>query len=101
MKELLDWLQQQKGSLRTYIEFQERALALRAEEPQHAALLRLLADLVTRFADAYDGQPLSADVAARALDQLTEFLEKAVNQGSAVPSESLALLNQIGSSELT
>lgn len=100
MKELLNWLLQQKGSLRTYVEFQDRALALRAVEPEHAALLRLLADLAGRFADAYDGRPLSAEVAARALDQLIELLEKAVGQGAAGPSDHLDLLNQIGTSEL-
>jgi hypothetical protein len=42
MNELLNWLQQQKGSLRTYVEFQDRALALRADVPEQAALLRLL-----------------------------------------------------------
>lgn len=100
MNELLNWLQQQKGSLRTHVEFQDRALALRADAPEQAALLRLLADLAGRFVEAYDRQPLSAEIAARALDQLTELLEKAVGQGSAGPSDHLALLNQIGTSEL-
>ena len=54
MNELLNWLLQQKGSLRTYVEFQDRALALRADAPEHAALLRLLADLAGRFVEAYD-----------------------------------------------
>jgi hypothetical protein len=100
MNELLNWLLQQKGSLRIYVEFQDRALALRAAEPEHAALLRLLADLAGRFADAYHGQPLSAELAGRALDQLIELLEKAVGQDCADPSDHLALLNQIGTSEL-
>ncbi|WP_156412180.1 hypothetical protein [Bosea sp. Root483D1] len=100
MNELLNWLQQQKGSLRTYVEFQDRALALRADAPEQAALLRLLADLTGRFVEAYDRQPLSAEIAARALDQLTEFLGKAVGGRTAGPADQLALLNQIGASEL-
>lgn len=100
MNELLNWLQQQKGSLRTYVEFQDRALALRAEAPEQAALLRLLADLAGRFVEAYDRQPLSAEIAARALDRLTEFLGKAAGGPAAGPVEQLALLNEIGASEL-
>lgn len=100
MNELLDWLQQQKGSLRTYVEFQDRALALRADAPEQAALLRLLADLAGRFVEAYDRQPLSAEIAARALDRLTDFLGRAANGNTADPAGRIALLNQIGASEL-
>lgn len=100
MKELLNWLLQQKGSLRTYVEFQDRALALRADEPEHAALLRLLADLASRFADAYDGQPLSAEIATRALDRLTELLQRAGRESAADLASQIALLNEIGASEL-
>jgi hypothetical protein len=100
MKELLNWLVQQKGSLRTCVEFQDRALALRTAEPGHAALLRLLADLAGRFAESCDGRPLSAEVAAHALDQLTAFLERAVAEGAESASGRLALLNEIGASEL-
>ncbi len=100
MNELLNWLQQQKGSLRTYVEFQDRALALRAEAPGQAALLRLLADLAGRFVEAYDRQPLSAEIAAQALDRLTDFLSKAANGSAADPAGRIALLNEIGASEL-
>lgn len=100
MKELLNWLQQQKGSLRTYVEFQDRALALRADVPEQAALLRLLADLAGRFVEAYDRQPLSAEIAAQALDRLIEFLDKAARGNAADPATRIALLNEIGASEL-
>ncbi|HEV7323807.1 MAG TPA: hypothetical protein VGN91_01940 [Bosea sp. (in: a-proteobacteria)] len=100
MNELLNWLQQQKGSLRTYVEFQDRALALRADAPDQAALLRLLADLAGRFVEAYDRQPLSAEIAARALDQLTDLLGKAAGGRASDPAGQLALLNEIGTSEL-
>lgn len=100
MNELLNWLQQQKGSLRTYVEFQDRALALRAEAPGQAALLRLLADLAGRFVEAYDRQPLSAEIAAQALDRLTDFLGRAAGGNAADPAGRIALLNEIGASEL-
>lgn len=100
MDELLNWLQQQKGSLRTYVEFEERALALRVDAPEHAALLRLLADLAGRFVEAYDRQPLSAGTAGRALDRLTDLLGKAAGADAADPASRLALLNEIGTSEL-
>lgn len=100
MNELLNWLQQQKGSLRTYVEFQDRALALRADAPEQAALLRLLADLAGRFVEAYDRQPLSAEIAAQALDRLIDFLGRAANGSATDPAGRIALLNQIGASEL-
>ena len=100
MNELLNWLLQQKGSLRTYVEFQDRALALRADAPEQAALLRLLADLAGRFVEAYDRQPLSAEIAAQALDRLIDFLGRAANGSAADPAGRIALLNQIGASEL-
>jgi hypothetical protein len=101
MNELLNWLLLQKSGVRTYLEFQNRALDLRASEPEHAALPRLLADLAGRFADAYDGQPLSVDVAEKALDQLSGLLEKAVRHRTTGPTGHLALLNEIGLAELT
>jgi hypothetical protein len=100
MNELLNWLLQQKGSLRTYGEFQDRALALRADVPEQAALLRLLADLAGRFVEAYDRQPLSAEIAGRALDRLADLLGKAAAGSAADPKAQLALLNEVGASEL-
>ncbi len=100
MNELLTWLRAQQVGVRTCTEFQERALALRAAEPQQAALLRLLADLAGRFVDRYYDQPLSIDVAARALDTLTGFVTRAVDRTAAGPGEMLALLNEIGTAEL-
>lgn len=100
MNELLNWLLQQKGSMNTYLEFQGRALELRAAEPEHAALLRLLADLAGRFVEAYDRQPLSAEIAGRALDRLADLLGKAAAGSAADPKAQLALLNEVGASEL-
>jgi hypothetical protein len=98
--ELLDWLRNQKGGVGTYTDFQNRALALRSVDTRNAALARLLADLAGRFADAYDGEPLSVGVANEALARLTSYVEKAVQANSASPEEQLALLNEIGLAEL-
>jgi len=100
MIELLNWLSEQKGSLRTYLEFQNRALALRALEPENAALLRLLADLAGRFAEAFDGQPLSVAVAESARERILRAMRQAVTDRSVPPSERLALLNEIAAIEL-
>jgi hypothetical protein len=86
--------------MNTYLEFQGRALELRAAEPEHAALLRLLADLAGRFSEAYDSRPLPLDVAEGALQQLTGLIEQALAPGAADPADRLALLNRIGAAEL-
>ena len=101
MNELLEWLRLQKGGVGTYAQFCQKALALRASQPEHAALARLLADLAGRFADTYDGEPLSLDVAERALNRLTRLVERAVRVNSAGLPEQVALLNEIGLAELT
>jgi hypothetical protein len=100
MNELLRWLKHQGGSIHTLTQFQEQSLALRFVEPQHAAQLRLLADLASRFVEAYDGTPLPADVADRAFVRLTALVEDAVRASSTTPSEQLSLLNRIGLVEM-
>lgn len=100
MDELLTWLRQQHASVRVFSQFCEKAMALRAKEPQHAALARLLADLAGNFSEAYFGEPLALDVAEKALARLTEIVEKAVRANSAGLPEQMALLNEIGRMEL-
>ena len=100
MKNLLDWLRRQPSGPGAFAEFRERALALMAQEPGQAAVLRLLAELSGRFADDYFGDPLPASVAETAKRQLVGFLERAVATGSSEPGEQLALLNEIGFSDL-
>jgi hypothetical protein len=99
MGELLSWLKLQNGGVRTFREFQRKSLALAANEPDHAALLRLLGDLAGRFADAYDGCPLPADVGVCALARLAGLLEKAAEFESAAPGY-LPVLNEAGLAEL-
>lgn len=100
MNELLDWLRRQTGSVRVFSQFCERAMALRAAEPERAALARLLADLAGNFSEAYYGEPLPLDVAERALARLTATVEKAVRAYSAELPQQMALLNEIGQMEL-
>lgn len=100
MKELLNWLAQQKGGIGTYLEFQSRALDLRAQEPENTAALRLMADIAGRFADDYDRQPLPVDVAGHALERLTGMLRQAIAAGDAPAAERLGLLNRISETEL-
>jgi hypothetical protein len=100
MQELLDWLRQQNGSVRVFSRFSEMALALRVKEPEHAALARLLADLAGNFSEAYYGEPLPLDVAERALARLTELVAKGVQANATGLPQQMALLNEIGASEL-
>ena len=96
MNELLDWLRQQTASVRVFSQFCEMALALRARRLEHAALARLLANLAGDFSEAYFGEPMTLDVAERALARLTKLVEKAVRASSAGPEQQMALLNEIG-----
>ncbi len=101
MDELLDWLRQQTVSVRVFSQFCEKALALRAKQPEHAAMARLLATLAGNFSDTYFGEPLPLDVAERALARLTELVEKAVRARAAGLPEQIALLNELALSELS
>jgi hypothetical protein len=101
MDELLEWLRQQNASVRVFSQFCEKALALRAKEPQHAAMARLLAGVAGNFSEAYYDEPLALDVAQRALARLTALVEKAVEAKSAGLPQQMAVLNQIASAELS
>jgi hypothetical protein len=100
VEELLDWLRQQKTGVRVLSQFSEKALALRAKEPQHAAMARLLASLAGNFSEAYFGEPLELDVAERALARLTALVEKALQAESAGLPQQMAVLNEIATAEL-
>lgn len=100
MDELLLWLKDQNGGIGTYTEFQRRALAMLSSEPEHAALIRLLADMADRFVNAYEGEPLSFDVADRALGKLIALVEQAVSADAGSSAERIASLNEVGRAEL-
>jgi hypothetical protein len=71
MEDLLQWLRREKGGAATYAQFREKALALRHREPEHAALLRILAEIAGRFADAYDEERLPLELSKAVLAHLT------------------------------
>jgi hypothetical protein len=101
MEDLLQWLRREKGGAATYAQFREKALALRHQEPEHAALLRLLAEIAGRFADAYDEERLPLELSKAVLAHLTSLVEKAVViEAAGDPRRELALLNEIGFAEL-
>jgi hypothetical protein len=100
LSNLLEWLETQKGGIATFYEFQRRSLALRADNEEHAALLRLLADLSGRFADLYDGEPLDLATASRALAVLTDHVRQAAGLEPEQAGHVLDLLNRIGLAEL-
>lgn len=95
MNELLDWIRAQKGGIDTYLGFQRRALALRSEQPDHAAVCRLLADLAGRFVDNYYGEPLPADVSDKALANLRECLEGSLEAYQHGRESYIQYLNEI------
>ena len=98
MTALLDWLEAQGGGVRTYQLFQSRVLELAQVYPEHAAACRLLADLAHQFAYAFDGMPLSVDVATAAHARLRSY----VAQFATVRGErdTLALLNRVAVDQL-
>lgn len=100
MRELLAWLLTQKGGVRTYSDFQDKALALSLLEPENAGFARLLGHLAGRFADFYYGQPLSVSVADEALGRLTQHLQQAIEAGSLPAEEKLGVINKIAQAEL-
>jgi hypothetical protein len=100
MEELLDWLHRQSTSVRMFSQFCEKAHALRTTEPEHAAMARLLANLAGNFSEAYYSQPLTLDVAERALARLTELVDKAVRANADGPQQQIALLNELGRTDL-
>ncbi|WP_342363294.1 hypothetical protein [Terrarubrum flagellatum] len=95
MNDLLNWIISQGWGADAYGEFRARAARLRTVEPDNAAALRILADLAGRFADAYAGEPLSIDIAAKVRAQLLDILEAAIENSSASAPERLAFLNEI------
>jgi hypothetical protein len=101
MNELLEWLRQQDTSVRLFSQFCEKALALCAKEPQHAAMARLLASVAGNFSETYFGEPLALDVAERSLARLTGLVEKAVQANSADLPQQIAVLNEIALTDLT
>ena len=74
MNDLIAWLSEQHHGLGTFRAFQQKLDNLTREQPQHAALCRLLSNLVGRYVEAFDEEPLPVTVADRAHRQLVELV---------------------------
>jgi len=71
---------------------------LSAEEPGHRALYRLLSNLVGRYVDAFDEEPLPISVAERAYDRLLELLGSVDLRATA--DRRLADIDRVAASDL-
>ncbi|ACA17421.1 conserved hypothetical protein [Methylobacterium sp. 4-46] len=100
MQDLSNWLNAQQGGVNTYIEFRERAKIIRKHDHDHAALMRLLSDLVSKFIWAYAEEPLSPEVGTVALDRLKDLMTRAVQLGNASAEQQIRLLNEIAQTDL-
>ena len=74
MNELYTWFSHQHHGLRTFRTFQQKLENLSTDEPGHRGLYRLLSNLVGRYVEAFDEEPLPISVADRAYDRLLELL---------------------------
>jgi hypothetical protein len=77
VEELHDWLTEQSGGLRTYLEFQKKSLALARTDTANASILSLLGNAAGRFAARFEGQPLSVDAAETAISRLRSLVAEA------------------------
>ena len=74
MNEPYRWFSYQHHGLRTFETFQQKLESLSTEEPDQRGLYRLLSNLVGRYIEAFDEEPLPVSVADRAYDRLLELL---------------------------
>ncbi|MBD9490510.1 hypothetical protein [Ensifer sp. ENS11] len=95
MIELFNWFGAQPGGVGSYRKFEENALELALDLPEHAASLRLLADIAARFVETYADQPLPAGVADAAFKKMTSIVEIISASKDSSVEERLAALNAI------
>lgn len=100
MAELHDWLVSQHPGLRTYRSFQHKALELAASDAAHGALYRLLANMVGRYIESFDEEPLPVDVAKQAYQRLLSIVDDAEKSIAAPAVEQVKTLNKIAATEL-
>ena len=74
MNELHIWLSQQHHGLRTFRNFQQKLETLSRRDPAQQALYALLSNLVGRYVEAFDEEPLPVAVADRAYGRLLELV---------------------------
>ncbi len=100
MAELHDWLVSQHPGLRTYRSFQHKALELATSDAAHGALYRLLANMVGRYIESFDEEPLPVDVAKQAYQRLLSIVDDAEKSIAAPAAEQVKTLNKIAATEL-
>ena len=98
MNELYTWFSYQHHGLRTFETFQQKLESLSTEEPDQRGLYRLLSNLVGRYIEAFDEEPLPVSVADRAYDRLLELLGSLDLRATA--DRRLADINRVAASDL-
>ena len=84
--------------LRTFRNFQQKLESLSRDEPEQRGLYRLLSQLVGRYVEAFDEEPLPVAVADHAHHRLLELL--ASLDPHAGPNRRLADINRVAASDL-
>jgi hypothetical protein len=74
MNDLHTWLSQQHHGLRTFKTFQQKLETLSRQDPAQRALYALLSNLVGRYVEAFDEEPLPVAVADRAYGRLLDLV---------------------------
>jgi hypothetical protein len=98
MNDLYTWLSQQHHGLRTFRTFQQKLDDVSRDDPEQRALCRLLNDIVGRYIDTFDEEPLPvavADLAYRRLLDLMASLDFGANA-----NRRLADVNRVAACDL-
>jgi hypothetical protein len=98
MNELYIWFSHQHHGLRTFRTFQQKLENLSTDEPGHRGLYRLLSNLVGRYVEAFDEEPLPRSVADCAYDRLLELLGSLDLRANA--DRRLADIDRVAASDL-
>ena len=98
MNELYIWFSHQHHGLRTFRTFQQKLENLSTEELGHQGLYRLLSNLVGRYVEAFDEEPLPRSVADCAYDRLLELLGSLDLRANA--DRRLADIDRVAASDL-
>ena len=98
MNELYTWVSQQHHGLRTFKTFQQKLESLSRDEPEQRGLYRLLSNIVGRYIEAFDEEPLPVEVADQVHRRLLELLASLDVQANS--DRRLADINRVASFNL-
>lgn len=99
MNELYTWVSQQHHGLRTFKTLQQKLDSLSKDEPEQRGLYRLLSNVVGGYIEAFDEEPLPAEVADRVHRRLLELLASLDVQAKN-SDRRLADINRVASFDL-